>query len=142
MQTAAKPEDLINTHGLDAKQGSRPKKVLLVAEHASARFGGEALIPYQYFKHKRAAGIDAHLLIHDRTKSELLQAFPQEHHRLHFVADSKVNVRLDKLGRYLPSRLADFTTGAVSHFDTQWRQRRAAMAQKKKKNNNQEHEPI
>ena len=52
-----------------------PLKMLIVAEHASAKFGGEALIPFQYFKHLRKLEVDIHLLVHDRTRRELAKRF-------------------------------------------------------------------
>lgn len=113
---------------LNMQQASRrkPLKVLMVAEHASAIFGGEALIPFQYFKHLRAMDVDVHLLVHARTEKELCEAFPNDKHRLHFVADSLVNIWCHKIGQLMPDRLAVFTVRAISHFDTQMRQRRLA----------------
>jgi glycosyltransferase involved in cell wall biosynthesis len=119
-----------------------PAKLLIVAEHASAQFGGEALVPYQYFKCLREVGVDVHLLVHSRTKAELCGAFPQDISRLHFVADSLINIWCFKLGRRLPDRLAVFTFGVISHFDTQIRQRWAGRDLIKKYNLNIIHEPI
>lgn len=99
---------------------------LIVAEHASTRFGGEAFIPYHYFKSLLELGVDAHLLVHERTKQELYHAFPHDLERLHFVHDSLVNIWCHKVGKLMPDRLAVFTLGAVSHMETQIRQRRAA----------------
>jgi glycosyltransferase involved in cell wall biosynthesis len=117
-------------------------KPLLVAEHASARFGGEALIPYQYFKWFRKLGVDAHLLVHERTRQELCQAFPRDLERLHFVADSFINIWCHKLSQLLPDRLATFTLGAIGHWDTQIRQRRIARALVKQHGLHLVHEPI
>lgn len=123
---------LLNIALADTRQMSnaleKTVKLLLVAEHASARFGGEALIPYQYFKHLRQLGVDIHLLVHERTRHELCEAFPNDVDRLHFVTDSRINVYCYKLGKWLPERLAVFTLGALSHFDTQIRQRRVAKS--------------
>lgn len=115
---------------------------MIVAEHASAKFGGEALIPFQYFKHLRKLEVDIHLLVHDRTRRELCEAFPDDVARLHFVADSRVNIWCNKLARSIPDRLAVFTLGAVSHFDTQVRQRRMAKALILDHRFNVLHEPI
>jgi glycosyltransferase involved in cell wall biosynthesis len=103
-------------------------KLLIVAEHASATFGGEALIPYQYFKCLRELSVDVHLLVHERTRNELCSAFSNDVERLHFVTDSFLNIWCYKIGRLLPDRVALFTLGAVSHFDTQIRQRRVARS--------------
>jgi glycosyltransferase involved in cell wall biosynthesis len=117
-------------------------KPLIVAEHASAVFGGEALIPFQYFKHLRQMNIDVHLLVHERTRRELCDAFPNDSDRLHFVSDSRTNIWCYKIGRYLPDRLAVFTLGALSHFDTQVRQRRMAKALVRDHRFGVVHEPI
>src|SRR5262245_41672968 len=71
---------------------NKAPKILLVAEHASAQFGGEALIPFQYFKNLRELKVDVHLLVHERTRSELVSSFPQDIDRLHFVDDSLINM--------------------------------------------------
>jgi glycosyltransferase involved in cell wall biosynthesis len=119
-----------------------PPKILLVAEHASAVFGGEALIPFQYFKRLREIGVDVHLLVHDRTQKELCREFPHELDRLHFVADSRVNIWCCKIGRLMPDRVAAFTVGAISHFDTQIRQRNLAQSLLHKYRFDIIHEPI
>lgn len=117
-------------------------RILLVAEHASAAFGGEALVPFQYFKRLREMHIDVHLLVHERTRTELSSAFPDDQDRLHFVTDSRVNIWCHKIGSLLPDRLRVFTVGAVSHFETQFRQRRLARALLRRYGFNIVHEPI
>jgi glycosyltransferase involved in cell wall biosynthesis len=121
---------------------NKPLKVLLVAEHASATFGGEAFIPFQYFRCLREIGVDVHLLVHARTQKELYNAFPREVERLHFVADSSVNIWCWKIGNLLPDRIATFTLGAISHLDTQIRQRRLARSLVKDQQICVVHEPI
>src|SRR5262245_54849988 len=117
-------------------------KILLVAEHASAVFGGEALIPFQYFKHLRETGVDVHLLVHERTQNELRCAFSSDHERLHFVSDSLVNIWCHNLGKLMPDRLAVFTVGVISHFDTQIRQRNLVRSLLQKYRFDIVHEPI
>ena len=55
-----------------------PIKLLIVAEHASTRYGGEALIPFQYFRRLRQRNIDVHLLVHERARAELCEEFPND----------------------------------------------------------------
>ena len=97
-------------------------KLLIVAEHASAVFGGEALIPFQYFKQFRKLDVDAHLLVHERTRRELSDAFAGELDRLHFVKDSFFNIWCAKVSERVRSRVVAFIFGAISHLDTQIRQ--------------------
>lgn len=117
-------------------------KILIVAEHASAAFGGEALVPYQYFRQLRKLGADVHLLVHQRTKQELLQAFPEDVDRLHFVADSLLNIVCHKIGLYFPDRIAAFSFGALSHLETQLRQRNHVRSLQLKYKFDVIHEPI
>jgi len=124
-----------------ADRSARPN-ILLVAEHASAVFGGEALIPFQYFKCLREIEVDVHLLVHERTQKELREEFSRDLNRLHFVADSLVNIWCDKIGRLMPARIAAFTAGALSHFDTQVRQRNLARSLLRQHHFDIIHEPI
>src|SRR5262245_30199145 len=117
-------------------------KVLLVAEHASAVFGGEALIPFQYFRQLRGIGVDVHLVVHERTQGELCEAFCTDQERLHFVSDSLVNVWCHKLAKLMPDRLAAFTASAISHLDTQVRQRNMVRSLIRTHQFNIIHEPI
>ena len=117
-------------------------KVLIVAEHASAVFGGEALIPFQYFKQFRAMDVDVHLLVHERTRRELCEAFPRDLDRLHFVPDSATNKWSSKIAGRARSRMASFLFGALSHLDTQIRQRVIVQSLIRKHFFNVVHEPI
>ena len=106
----------------------RPLKLLLVAEHASTKFGGEAQIAFQYFKRLREMDVDVHLLVHERTKEELDTAFPLDRERMHFVPDSLINIACFHLGKLLPDRLAAFTLEAVEPSTTEFRQAQRARA--------------
>jgi glycosyltransferase involved in cell wall biosynthesis len=128
-------------HVKSSPERSAPK-ILLVAEHASAVFGGEALIPYQYFKHLRELDLDVHLLVHERTRKELLAAFSSDNERIHFVSDSFINILCYKIGKLMPDRLAVFTVGVISHFDTQMRQRNVVQSLQHKFRFDIIHEPI
>jgi glycosyltransferase involved in cell wall biosynthesis len=99
-------------------------RVLIVAEHASARFGGEALLPLQYFRLLRKRRIDVRLVVHARVRSELEALLPMERDRIHYVPDTRLHVGLWKLGRRLPARVNTFSLGAVSHLYSQILQRK------------------
>jgi glycosyltransferase involved in cell wall biosynthesis len=104
-----------------------PLRVAIVAEHASARFGGEAFLPLHYFRRLLARGHDVHLFSHSRAQTELESLLPDERDRMHFVEDSLIHRSLFALGRPLPSKLAESTTGLASHLYTQAVQRRQVM---------------
>lgn len=98
-------------------------RVLIVAEHASARFGGEAALPLHYYEGLKRRGADVWLLVHDRTKEELLSRFPADD-RILFVADSAIDRFLWRAGALLPDRLSTFTTGFLMRIRTQLAQRK------------------
>jgi glycosyltransferase involved in cell wall biosynthesis len=100
-------------------------RVLIVCEHASAQFGGEAALPLHYFRVLRARGAHVWLLTHARTRDELTRLFPGET-RMRFIEDTALARAMWRLGRRLPAQIAYFTTGFVSRFATQLAQRRIA----------------
>ena len=101
----------------------RPLRILIVAENASERLGGEAILPCHYFRLLRARGMDAHLIVHERTRQELDSLFPAELERLHFVSDLLLQKFFYRLGRLLPPRIDEATLGMANQFLTQLRQR-------------------
>lgn len=100
-------------------------KILIVAEHASARFGGEAVLPIHYFRELRARGLGVWLLTHARTRDELAHLFPDED-RIVYIEDTQFHVAMWRLGQRLPDRIAYLTVGFLSRLVTQVSQRRVA----------------
>jgi len=80
-------------------------KVLIVAEHASAKFGGEAVLPLYYFRRLRRRKIEAWLVVHSRTQAELQALLPGEVDRLFFVRDIWLHLLLTRCAGHLPGRL-------------------------------------
>jgi glycosyltransferase involved in cell wall biosynthesis len=109
--------------------GEMSPRVLIVAENASASSGGEAFIPLQYFRFFREIGVDVHLLVHERCRKELRRLLPSQIHRLHFVRDSFTNIWCYRIAQKIRNRrLAFFTVGAISHLNSQIRQRRLILS--------------
>ena len=100
--------------------------VLIAAEHASARFGGEAALPLHYFRVMRGRGMDVRMITHARVRDELREAFPNDADRIFYIEDTRVHRLMWRLGRLLPARVAYITTGFVSRLVTQVSQRRLA----------------
>ena len=100
-------------------------RVLIVAESASAKFGGEAALPLHYFRVLRRSGHPVWLLSHARTRDELSKLYPGDA-SIRYVDDTLLNRAMWQLGRRLPARLSHFTVGFVSRFATQLAQRRMA----------------
>src|SRR5688500_9946906 len=91
--------------GRAASMSKSAPRVLVVAEHASAVFGGEAILPLHYFSFLRKRGIEAWMIVHERTRSELLARFPNDADRLHFVVDTDAHRALWRGVTALPARL-------------------------------------
>lgn len=99
-------------------------RVLIVAKHASVRFGGEAILPVHYFAKMRQRGIEVWMLIHARTQSELEALFPSDVDRLFFVPETRFDRVLGRLGYSMRSQLADVLFGPLQNLYTQILQRR------------------
>lgn len=98
-------------------------RILIAVENASRRMGGEAILPFHSFRVLRARQLDAHLIVHERSRPELLELFPSDQDRLHFVADHPLQKLFFRLGRFLPRRVAENTFGLANNLLTQWAQR-------------------
>lgn len=94
-------------------------RVVVVAENASAVFGGEAILPLHIFRKLRARGVEAWLVVHSRTREELAALMPGELGRITFIPDTKLHVLMWKLGKGIPARVNDFTLAYVSRLSSQ-----------------------
>jgi glycosyltransferase involved in cell wall biosynthesis len=99
-------------------------RVCIVAENASARFGGEAILPLHYFRLLRQRGVDARLVVNARTRSELNQLLPAEQDRIHYVPDTWAHRLLFWIGRPLPGSVRHFSVGLIARMITGWYARR------------------
>jgi glycosyltransferase involved in cell wall biosynthesis len=117
-------------------------RVVIVAEHASSQFGGEAFLPLHYFRLLRDHNIEAWLVVHGRTQAELQSLLPKECDRMYFVSDTWIHKFLWRFGQFLPSRVAVMTTGLISHLYTQNIQRSIVRKLVLQHNIDVVHEPI
>jgi len=99
-------------------------RVCIVAEHASTRFGGEAILPVHYFRLLRSRGIEAWLVVHARTRDELKSLFATDLDRIRFVEDSWIQKVIFRIGTKLPRRLSEVSLGLLNQFITQFQQRK------------------
>ena len=98
-------------------------RVCIVAENASTRMGGEAILPFHYFRLLRRRGVDAWLVVHERGRAELEQHFPHQLERIRFVADRPLQKLFFRAGKLLPRRVAEATFGLANQMLTQSAQR-------------------
>ena len=100
---------------------------VIVAEHASLSMGGEAAIPWHYFRVLRARGALVHLVVHERVRDELdAIVTPGDEHLLHYTRDTWAHRFLCRAGEHIPARLAYFTLGFAMRTMTQLEARRIA----------------
>ena len=100
--------------------------VAIVAQHASLKFGGEAALPFHFFRVLRKRGVDARLVVHERCRDAVAEAFPDDLDRVVFVPDRAIHRLLWRVGSVLPARVAAMTTDTMMVLVTQWQLRRAA----------------
>lgn len=101
----------------------RPLRVLIVSEHASALFGGEAALPMHYFRVLRKLGQDVWLVVHARTRPELSKLFEGDR-RIHYIEDTRFHRVMWRLSTFLPTRLGAGTFGYLMRIATQLAQKR------------------
>jgi glycosyltransferase involved in cell wall biosynthesis len=107
------------------KQERSPQlRVCIVADNASFRFGGEASLPLHYFLRLRERGVEAWLILHERTKAEVVQLLPNEQDRIFYLRDRWYHKLLWKLSLLLPRRIAVATLGTAMVLINQVVQRR------------------
>jgi glycosyltransferase involved in cell wall biosynthesis len=99
-------------------------KVVIVAVNVSTRFGGEAILPWHYFRLLRKRGVQAWLVSHERTRLELTALLPQEADRMLFVPDRAAQRWLHWLSKLLPQRIASLTSGWIIGLHTSVMQRK------------------
>ncbi len=99
-------------------------RVLIAAEHASIKFGGEAALPLHYFRVLRQRGIETWLVVHERTRDELESFFQGNSDRIYFVPDTFWHRLVWQCTKLLPQRLSYFTFGLILRGLTQMIQRR------------------
>jgi glycosyltransferase involved in cell wall biosynthesis len=118
-------------------------RILLVAEHASAQFGGEAALPLHYYRVLRSRGAAVWMITHSRVRAELDKLYPQDlGSRIVMVEDDAVHRFLWRLGTKLPDRLSYFSTGLLSRWYTQWQQRRLATTMVREHRIDVVHQPM
>lgn len=117
-------------------------RVVIVADHASLRFGGEASLPVHHFAGLRRRGIEAWLVVHERTRDELAEVLPGDLDRIHFLPDTRLNRLCWRIGRLVPAQLSYFTLGYLGRLATQIAARRAARALVRRHGATVVHQPI
>lgn len=101
-------------------------RVLIVADAASTRFGGEAVLPWHYFRLLRRRGVETWMTVHSRTRNELRELLPPEEiERIEFIEDNWRHRFWLRLARRGPALFGNLLVMLVK-FETHRLQRRLA----------------
>jgi glycosyltransferase involved in cell wall biosynthesis len=117
-------------------------RVLIVADNASATFGGEAILPLKYFTLLARRGRDVRLITHERNRDALLASFPDLAERIVFSRDTAAHRWLWKIGARFPGAIRDHLFGNVMGFVTGWQQRELARQAIREQGADVVHQPI
>jgi glycosyltransferase involved in cell wall biosynthesis len=117
-------------------------KIVIVAANVSTRFGGEAILPWHYFRLLRKRGVQAWLVSHERTRLELTTLLPHEADRMLFVPDRAAQRWLHKMSKPLPQRVASLTLGWIIGLYTSVMQRKIVRDLVRTQGIDVVHEPI
>lgn len=101
-------------------------KVLIVADNASALFGGEAILPLKYFALLARRGRDVRLITHARNRAALTAALPDLADRIAYSPDTAAHRWLWRIGARFPGAIRDHLFGNLMGLVTGWQQRRMA----------------
>lgn len=143
MESVVEMADMAGVEPRSARAGpSEGLRVLIVCEHASERFGGEASLPLHYFKVLRRRGVETWLIVHSRVRDEIAVSMPDEMERIVFLPDTWFNKLAWRVGRAMPAQLAYFTVGFLSRVSTQLTARRHARRMIAEKRITVVHQPI
>jgi glycosyltransferase involved in cell wall biosynthesis len=116
-------------------------KILIVCEHASNAFGGEAILPLNYFRYLSKTEHEVYLVTHARVVASMSQLADVHPTHVFYVPDTWLHKQLNKLSRKLPERLSAATLGFIIHLMTQLQQWKLVRKIIKDKHIDLVHEP-
>ena len=116
--------------------------ILIVCEHASNVYGGEAMLPLNYFRLlSKDPNNQVYLITHARVKASIEQLTDIKQDHVFYMPDTKLHQVLNKYSVLLPDRISILTFGFLMHLLTQFYQWKLARKIVKIKNINILHEP-
>ena len=115
--------------------------ILLVCDSASSHFGGEAILPLNYFTYLSKTKNNVYLVTNGRVKKTLENTPNINHDCIFYSPDTPIHQFLDKHSTLLPQRLSLITFGLASQMLSKFYQWRLAAKIIKKHNIDLIHEP-
>jgi glycosyltransferase involved in cell wall biosynthesis len=104
-------------------------KILIVSDNISMKMGGEASLPYYYFKLFRERDLDVYCICHERVKAEVISCFAKEEvdQRFTFIQDTGMQASIYRFSQHFPPRI-NYIINQLTIFSTM---RRARIMSKK-----------
>lgn len=99
-------------------------KILIVAQNASTRFGGEAIIPVHYFRSLLERRYSVELMAHARNRADLEEIFPADQEKIHYIKDTNYHRLIWKIGNLFPRRISDGLFGFFLNLLNEYYQRK------------------
>jgi glycosyltransferase involved in cell wall biosynthesis len=106
---------------------SKEPSVLVVAANASARWGGEAILPLHIFQGLRRAGREAWMCVGRETKPELDELLGPDAHRVVYVDDTRMHSVFRWVQARTPAWMGSHPLYYVQVIATQLRQRAVVL---------------
>jgi glycosyltransferase involved in cell wall biosynthesis len=98
---------------------------LIVAQNASTRFGGEAIIPVHYFRVLRERGFRVGLLAHVRNREDMEEVFGPNCDGIYYIEDTIWHRVIWQIGRIFPRRISEGLFGTLLNVINEHYQRRS-----------------
>jgi glycosyltransferase involved in cell wall biosynthesis len=93
--------------------------ILIVCEHASNLFGGEAMLPLNYFRYLSKLEHNVYLITHERVQTTIEQLADINQEHVFYLPDTWAHKLLCKYAAILPERISILTFGFLMHIITQ-----------------------
>lgn len=116
--------------------------ILIVCEHASNLYGGEAMLPLNYFRLlSNDENNQVYLITHARVKVTIESLVDINQDNVFYMPDTKAHQLLNKYSTLIPDRISILTFGFLTHILTQFYQWKLARKIIKTKHIDVLHEP-
>ena len=115
--------------------------ILIVCEHASNVFGGEAMLPLNYARYLTKNQHNVYLITHERVKTSIQQIADINQEHVFYVPDTLAHKLLHRYSAIFPERISIVTFGFLMHLITQFYQWKLARKLIKEKQIQVVHEP-
>lgn len=87
--------------------------VLIVAENASSKFGGEAFLPLKYFQILKRRGYNAKLVTHNRNERDLDVFLNDYKNDIHYISDTILHRIAWRICSIFPGKIREVLSGSL-----------------------------